>query len=222
MKTLALALPASMLLLGLGGCTAKYQDLLRDRDAQIREMNGDLAELRAANADLERRERTARDELDLLRRGDPAKPDAATGDLAKVQEDLAGLDVRYVHGRLSIGIESTVTFGSGSVELKPGAGAVLKRVAEVLKRDFAGRRIYVEGHTDNDPINKTKNRFRSNRHLSAERADVVADYLVRHGGIDPGQIVVVGWGQYDPREAAASDTAKAKNRRVEIVVGDAM
>ena len=222
MKTSLLAMPAVVLLLSLGSCTAKYQDLLRDRDAQIRELNGDLSELRANNVDLERRAQSARDELDQLRKGGLAKPDAATGDLARVQEDLAGLDVRYSHGRLTIGIENTVTFTSGSVELKQSANSVLRKVADVLKRDFSGRRIFIEGHTDTDPIVKTKGRFRSNRHLSAERADVVADFLVRQGGIDPAQVVVVGYGQYDPRDAGAADSSKAKNRRVEIVVGEPM
>ena len=206
----------------LSSCTAKYQDLLRDRDAQIRELNGDVADLRAANADLERRESTARARAEQLRKNVDARPASVSKGrttLDRVKEDLPDLDVRYDRGRLSIGIESTVTFASGSSKLKASAGKVLRRVASVIKRDFATRRIYVEGHTDIDPIRRTKGRYRSNRHLSAERADAVADYLVGRG-VPARQVAVVGYGEHSPRVKGTAKSAKARNRRVEIVVGD--
>jgi chemotaxis protein MotB len=210
-------------LLGLASCTARYQDMLRDRDAQIRELNGRLSDLRAANADLEQRERVAREEADRLRGMAASKPvEAATdrGELDKIRRDLPELDVRYSRGRLSIGIENSVTFDSGSTALKSSASQVLGRVAEVLRRDFSNRRIYVEGHTDTDPIRKTKDRFRSNRHLSAERADSVAQFLTSKGGVPERQIVVVGFGPFDPRTTGNNEAAKARNRRVEVVVGE--
>ena len=210
-----LLLPLIAVSLACGGCTAKYEDLLRDRDSQIRELEGENADLRAANADLQR-------QLDSAPVVEAAAPVAAPTELQRVQEELADLDVRYTRGRLSIGIENTVTFSSGSTELKSGAGDVLRRVADVLQRDYPNRRIYVEGHTDTDPIRKTKDRFRSNRHLSAERADAVADFLVTRGGLPAERVVVVGFGPYDPREEGTSDRAKARNRRVEIVVGEVM
>ena len=91
----------------------------------------------------------------------------------------------------------------------------------MLKRRFPDRRIYVEGHTDADPINKTKEKFRSNRHLSAERADIVAAYLVDKCGLPADHVVVVGFGPHDPKTSGGADGAKSKNRRVEIVVGEA-
>jgi chemotaxis protein MotB len=97
---------------------------------------------------------------------------------------------------------------------------MLRRVADLLRRDYAGRRIYVEGHTDTDPIVKTRGKFRDNMHLSTERADAVAHWLIENGDLPERQIAVVGYGPYDPRESGASANAKAKNRRVEIVVGE--
>ena len=87
-----------------------------------------------------------------------------------------------------------------------------------MKGQYAGRRFYIEGHTDDDPIQKTKDKFRSNRHLSVERADSVARYLISQG-VPESKIVIVGFGQYDPAAAAKN---KAQNRRVEIVIGDAV
>ena len=211
-----LGIPAiALLALGSSGCTAKYQDLLRDRDSQIRDLNGRVAELRAANADLERTSKEAREAGDA---GKTAKPAENPSEIERLKKDLDddGVSVSYRRGRISIGIDNTVTFDSGSTALKTGAHGVLKKVAAVLKRDYAGHRIYIEGHTDDDPIQKTKDRFRSNRHLSMERADSVAAYLIRDCSIPERQIVVVGYGEFDPREASK----KAQNRRVEIVVGD--
>ena len=92
---------------------------------------------------------------------------------------------------------------------------MLRKVASVLKSQFSGKRYYVEGHTDSDPIVKTKDKYRDNRHLSTERADSVARYLIQQG-VPESSIVVVGYGQHDPRDPKT----KARNRRVEIVVGD--
>jgi chemotaxis protein MotB len=126
-----------------------------------------------------------------------------------------GANARIVRNRISIGVKDSVTFDSGSTTLKETSHRTLRSVADVLRSKFAGRRYYIEGHTDTDPIAKTKDKFRSNRHLSVERADSVARYLVSQG-VPESAIVVVGYGQYDPSDSRT----KANNRRVEIVVGE--
>ena len=219
------AIVTCMALVVLSGCTTRYQDLLRDRDAQIRDYNARIAQLRAEQDDLVRKEQAARQRADELQQqldGVTAVPVAQDAILQSVRRDLADLDVRYNRGRISIGIENTVTFDSGSTELKTSAHDTLRRVAALLQRDFPNRRIYVEGHTDSDPIVKTRSQFRSNRHLSAERADAVAGFLVASCGISEDRIAVAGFGPYDPRVSGSVEDAKARNRRVEIVVGEPM
>ena len=223
MKTRYLTAIVTCMALGtLSSCTARYQDLLRDRDAQIREYNARIAQLRAEHDDLTRKEQAARQRADGLQRrldGMVVTPVLENAALRSVQNDLSDLDVRYNdRGRLSIGIESTVTFDSGSTELKTSAHDVLRRVAAVLRRDFSEFRIYVEGHTDTDPIVKTRSQFRSNRHLSSERADAVAAFLVASCDIPEDRIAVAGFGPFDPRMTGE----KERNRRVEIVVGEAL
>jgi len=212
-----LALVTVLSALPLSGCASRYQDLLRDRDQQIRELQGSVAQLKAANEDLERQKATVAEEA---KKGDakaqPAANDSSLGDLRR---ELDGTDVRYVRGRISIGIEDAVTFDSGSVALKDSSHKILQKVANVLRSKYPDSRIYVEGHTDSDPIQKTKDKYRSNRHLSAERADSVASYLIEHG-VPEQRIVVVGFGQYDPKVQGTG--SKARNRRVEIVVGERM
>lgn len=221
----ALCRLAAPCLLAFAGCTTTYQQMLHERDLKIGQLENSNAQLRAAAKDAERREKSAKDEAQALRdrlAGGTAEASSSNkkDELQQVQDELKDLDVGYRRGHVSIGIENEVTFSSGSIDLKSGAGAVLDRVAAVLKRRYPDRRIYVEGHTDSDPINKTKGRFRSNRHLSAERADVVAGYLVEKCNMPADQVIVVGFGPHDPKLSGSSDAAKAKNRRVEIVVGD--
>ncbi|MFO1051392.1 MAG: OmpA family protein [Planctomycetota bacterium] len=208
-------------LLVAGGCATRYQDLLRDRDSEIRDLQARLASAKAESEDLRR----LKDEAERKLSESASKPveASATGtdsDLSRVQDALPELDVRRKFGRISIGIENTVTFDSGSATVKSGASSILNRVATVLSRDFADRRIYVEGHTDTDPIKKTKGTFRNNRHLSLERADAVARWLADNGRLPERRIAVVGYGEYDPRASGSSEGDKARNRRVEIVVGE--
>lgn len=194
----------------LPSCTARYEDMLRERDGRIRDLNGEVARLRGENDDLQRQL--------AAKPVTPVEASAPRGDsqVAKLQNELG--DDAYVHihrGRISIGVQDSVTFDSGSVTLKDSSHQVLRKIATVLKGDFGGKRFYIEGHTDSDPIQKTKNLYRSNRHLSAERADAVASYLIKQG-VPEKSIVILGYGQYDPRDPKT----KAANRRVEIVVGE--
>ena len=203
------------------GCAAHYQDLLRDRDAEIRELQGRLANARSEVSDLGRREQAALAKLAEKPAARPVEASSRGSAIDQIQAELGDdAEVRYSNGRLSIGIDNTVTFTSGSTAVKSSANGVLRRVAKLLQRDFPGRRIYIEGHTDTDPIKRTKKRFRSNRHLSLERADAVASYMIKSCGVDHTAVAVVGYGQFAPRIPGSSQSAKARNRRVEIVVGE--
>lgn len=190
-------------------CTTRYQDMLRERDERIRELSGDNARLRGENQDLQARATAAPVEVSMPKTDNNAELDALNKELGE------GAQARYVRGRVSIGVENSVTFNSGSTKLLDGSHKVLRKVAGVLKGQFAGKRFYIEGHTDTDPISKTKELYSSNRHLSALRADAVASFLIQQG-VPASSIVIVGFGEHDPRDPKT----KAQNRRVEIVVGE--
>lgn len=189
-------------------CTTRYQEMLRDRDQRISELESQAARLRGENEELQRRSVTP-EPAATVKRENPS--------LAKEVQDEVGNDVevRYTKGRLSMGVDNSVTFDSGSTTLKDSSHRVLRNVANVMKERFAGRRFFIEGHTDTDPISKTKDKFRDNVHLSMERADAVRRYLVQQG-VPESAIAVVGYGQHEPRDGGR----KERNRRVEIVVGD--
>jgi len=194
----------------LTSCTTRYQDMLRERDERIRELSSEVARMRGLNEELERSKGAGPAEATT-----PKSDDG--GEAKRLQGELGNdVNVSYRGNRLSIGVNDSLTFDSGSTALKDSSHKVLQGVASALKGQYAGRRFYIEGHTDDDPIQKTKDKFRSNRHLSVERADSVARYLISQG-VPESKIVIVGFGQFDPAAAAKS---KAQNRRVEIVIGD--
>jgi chemotaxis protein MotB len=196
----------------LAGCTTRYEDMLRERDQRIRELVDDNAQLRSTYDDLQRRQQARPEEATAAPRREEG-----SGELKNLQNEFGdNATISYRRGRISIGVNDSVSFDSGSVALKDSAHRVLQNVANVLKNRYSGRRYYIEGHTDNDPISKTKDKFRSNRHLSMERADAVARYLIAQG-VPESSIVVVGYGQFDPVQSAKN---KGQNRRVEIVIGD--
>lgn len=104
-----------------------------------------------------------------------------------------------------------VSFASGQASLKSEARRELDTIASRLKRDHPGAEIVVEGHTDSDPVRKSK--YGSNEALSKARADAVREYLASKG-ISRNRIDTVGKGASEPKGS------KAASRRVEIVVVD--
>lgn len=198
----------------LQSCTARYQELLRNRDNTIDALEAEIADLSAENRTLRDQESEAQRRARDLQSKLVSAPAEATA-TGTTREFGEGATVRYSRGRWTLVIDDKVTFNSGSTKLKKGVESVLRKAAQLIKQEHSGQYIYVEGHTDSDPIRKSKDRFRSNRHLSAERADAVAAWLVNKGGVPAKQIVVVGFGPNDP-----ASSSKDRNRRVQIVVGD--
>ncbi|HJO26881.1 MAG: hypothetical protein CMK00_01130 [Planctomycetes bacterium] len=130
--------------------------------------------------------------------------------------DDAGVGYGMVGGNLVLTIPSSVTFGSGQAALTDEGQTVLKTVAATLLAEHPQGTYFIEGHTDTDPISKSK--FDSNRDLSLARAMAVLRHLVEESGLADEQCVVVGHGEYHPVAGNDSTEAKAMNRRVEIVI----
>ena len=126
---------------------------------------------------------------------------------------LAGIEVTRDEraGTMTVNLPGDVLFPSGQAVLKDSAKATLNKVASAVKKDYSGKKIYVEGHTDTDPISKTKDKWQDNLDLSAERARVVREYLISQG-IDAKLIGTRAYGETMPKGS------KAASRRVEIVV----
>ena len=129
-----------------------------------------------------------------------------------------GATVRIKNGAVSVLLPGAVLFDSGQTTLRPQSKATLKKIADILKTSAAGEIVRIEGHTDNDPVVKHKDKYKSNWELSAARAAAVLHYMVEECGVSPTRVYIAGFGQYQPMADNKSKTGKAKNRRVEFVI----
>lgn len=202
--------------LALGGCQANQ---LKDENARLTAQNREL------------RQRAALLEDELAGRADPGAVARLQAELAERDRRLAelasqpaapapagrqigGIEASYdpQAGTLTASLSGDVLFDSGSATLKQSARATLNRVASSLQGEYAGRPVRVQGHTDSDPIRKTRDKWSDNLDLSLNRSAAVTRYLIERG-VAASRITTSGYGEHQPR-----GRDKSRNRRVEIVV----
>ncbi len=152
-------------------------------------------------------------------------------------EDITDLDELYIYLRnyvarnnleASVQVErgenivyvrfmSTLFFEPDRAVLKPDGRLILGDIGSALAQaESMARFIRIDGHTaeasrGNDTVN--------NRDLSTERANAVLKYLEENHIKDYSKLFAVGYGLYRPIAPNDSEENRARNRRVEILVG---
>ncbi len=128
-----------------------------------------------------------------------------------------GYDVAFdpQAGTITVTLPNTILFDSGKAVLKKGNSTELDHILSVLQQKYPNKQIDVVGHTDTDPIKKSK--WKDNWELSAQRSLSVVRYLIERG-ISKDNIRAVGCGESRPVASNSNASGKARNRRVEIVV----
>ena len=128
--------------------------------------------------------------------------------LAEVQRDGDKIIIR---------LAEKGSFRSGAAELANDFKPLLDKVGASI----SGTRglVTIEGHTDNVPVGFS-DRFNTNWDLSAARSAAVADYLLDANLVQAGNVNVVGYADTKPVEPNTSAAGRAKNRRIEIILGD--
>ena len=126
---------------------------------------------------------------------------------------LQGIEVTKdpAAGTMTVNLPGDVLFASGSSDLKQTARSTLDKVVGAIKKDYSGKKVIVQGYTDTDPISRTKDKWKDNLDLSAERARAVKNYLSQQG-IDTKNVGLQAFGD------TLAKSNKEKSRRVEIVV----
>jgi chemotaxis protein MotB len=121
-------------------------------------------------------------------------------------------------GNIEVTLPSDVTFGSGSTILTDPAKKSLRKLGALLNGEFSPYSLRVEGHTDAQPLQKTKDKYFDNRGLGAARALEVVRFMENEMKMDPRRLTSASKGEHEP--VAPNDDAKgrAQNRRVEVVV----
>ncbi len=128
---------------------------------------------------------------------------------------LPGLDVRSGGRGIVISLPEAGSFPAGRAEVSPEAERVMRTLAASL-RDVPNA-IVVEGHTDDVPIRNEV--FASNWELSSARATRVVELLI-DAGVAPERLSAAGLAEYRPRVPNTTPEARARNRRVDVVVLD--
>lgn len=219
------------LLLGLCvGCVsaAEYNakaDRIDQQDRLIGAQDAEIVGLQNMVAILEARLKRSEAEATLLREKSAWYSEAANRrehdpdptyleHLREIQREAPEVVINEDTG--GIVLESDIFFASGKAGLASAGTATLDRIIAVIQGpQYDAYDIEIAGHTDTDPIQKSK--FKSNWDLSAARAVTVLDHLLKRG-IDESRLHISGYAFTQPRRPNDSKENKKMNRRVEIVL----
>ena len=219
-RLLALAAVTAPSLAGLAGCQSRLYDDNKDLHRENRELRGQIETLRGeqqssqAYAPAPDPTPAPPPATAVTTTPEPATPSVRFGPPAMPPPQIEGVETSFDadRGEQTMRVAGDVLFASGQATVLPAARPTLDRVAEALTGEYAGRPVRVEGHTDRDPINKSRAKFATNDALSEARAQAVKDYLAGQG-VEASRLTVVGKGSAEPRGGP-----KSADRRVEIIV----
>lgn len=114
-----------------------------------------------------------------------------------------------------ISLSDKMLFNSGSTVISPRAKEVLAKVATVVNAK-PEMEVLVEGHTDNEPINRDC--IKDNWDLSVMRATSIVRIFSSELGVDPSRITAGGRSEYVPLQPNDSPEHRSANRRTRIVI----
>ncbi|MBN8215236.1 MAG: OmpA family protein [Spirochaetes bacterium] len=130
-----------------------------------------------------------------------SNPDQAESEIAII--DIGG-------GQLSFKM-STLQFDIGKADLKTNCYVLLDRVAAILKK-YSWYSVKIQGHTDNVGGEA------ENKALSQKRAESVSAYLSAKDAKIKERVAAEGIGPGKPVADNATESGRAKNRRVEFIL----
>ena len=212
----------SFVSLGLVGCVP-YQT--------YQQCKMELEKAKDANADLVKRYNIAVQKLAGLKGGDGGEYGARVAQLLRENESLKQelekrpafnpTDIEKVTGAEGeeggMRLGEALLFNEGSAELKSEANRVLDQLISLLRSQYPDEMVIVEGHTDNQPLVRTKGRWDTNMNLGYHRAQAVFKYFLDHG-IPEKRVIVHSYSFNKPLDAAdqSSEAVRTKNRRVVV------
>ena len=134
----------------------------------------------------------------------------------KLSKEIKAGKVEITHKdqNLIIRIAENATFSKNQAKLHPNFTKLLDKVADILNE--VNGDISIAGHTDDKRIVSRK--FKTHWDLSAARALILSQALIKKGDVDPDRITVEAHGSTKPIVRNNSEINRRKNRRVEIIV----
>ena len=135
-------------------------------------------------------------------------------DIRRNIKDVPGASVKNDPRGVVVTFSDSMLFTSGSAEIKQEAFGVLEKLSGVL--NSVPGRVTIEGHTDNVPLAGGK--YPSNWELSTARAASVLGFFMKKE-LSPDRFSIAGYAEFRPLASNDTDEGKARNRRVEILIG---
>lgn len=112
-----------------------------------------------------------------------------------------------------ISIPGEILFSSGKADLSSQGRGTIAKLASDIRARYGDRDIYVFGHTDNEPIRKSK--WKDNWELGSARALSTVRELAKLGVSDD-RLIQANCGQNRPKIDNNSKQGRNQNRRVEF------
>jgi len=120
--------------------------------------------------------------------------------------------VQTSDNQLKLNVPSDLSFDTGRADIKPNMRPILDQFAQGLSGQ-PNTELRIIGHTDSTGSDELNNR------LSVDRAQATKNYLVSRG-VSPNQVAIAGRGEHEPVAENNTDAGRARNRRVEIFLGE--
>ena len=190
---------------GMSGCAEldELRNLNRRQAITIRDQSDELANLKKQLSSVSDKLKSSEDEMNKLR-----KLAKSIGEGVTVRDTIEGPVLLF---------PEKILFDSGMAVIKSGGEKALKKMAEFLSEN-PSTYIRIDGHTDSDPILRTKHLWDSNHHLSTARSLSVFHFLTKSENIVEERIHVAGFGPNRPIAANSTSAGKKENRRVEFLI----
>ena len=115
---------------------------------------------------------------------------------------------------IRVTLSSELLFPSGSDRIREESLKTISALADALKK--MNGQIVVEGHTDNQPIGTSK--FPSNWDLAAARSTMFVRFLISRHKIPASRVQVTAFADQRPIANNESDSSRAQNRRIEVLL----
>jgi chemotaxis protein MotB len=199
------------------GLNGNIADMQKKYEGLNNNYNATTSKVSTLTADLQKREARLKEVEDILRKRDQA----SNALKEKLQKALlgfqqSGLTVDIRNGKVYVSLADKLLFPSGSIVINENGKTALKQFAAVLNKE-PDINIAVEGHTDDKKVINL-GQIKDNWDLSVLRATSVTRYLTEAENVDPHRLTATGKSEFQPIDPANSNDARAKNRRIEIVL----
>ena len=195
------------------------QEILQNASEAARKIAAERNTLQEDKSELEKEKESLRAKLTEIESELQRIREQSQRSIAAIQDrfkDTVGA-VLDEAGRLKLDVKGKILFETGSAILSTEGKELLDAISEevLLNADYSAYAIRVEGHTDNTPIGGDELR---NWNLSTERAIAAVKYLQEHADVNAARLAATGYAFYQPIDTAETQEAKAKNRRIEIIL----